>query len=348
MNKAIQKKYHTLTGHRQSIEYHTIGQSKSKLYFNVNHKLDLDNQKLSNEMKEMFTNEIQEQIESKQDEFVVDENAKTIRFNSKGNLNFKLLIQNVNRKHKLIHKHFKELKLENEDIESIENNDFDDVCFDEIKIQKCLTLKRIHFNAFGKHSDEIQKFHVFEDLPDLTSEPGTDYDLYKLLNSFVCCNEIIIKSFDVQLQQISLNSLKKLGLNGEHSSIKIKSITDNAFNECDQIIEIDLRGNNLNKINEHTFHFRSEYVEKLVIHLINNNRLNEKSFDTKSLVNFKRPVKLNLIGNAIRYLDEKVFKPFLDKNEWNEIQIEKLYFEVNHKENRWNQTNQGYNNRIIR
>ena len=283
-----------------------------------------------------------------QNEFFVDENAKMIWFNSKSNLNFKLLFQNANFKHKLLHKHFKRLKLENEHIESIEENDFHDACVYEIKIQNCQNLKRIHYKAFGEHSDEIQIFHAFEDLPDLISKPETDYDLYKLINSFVCCEEIIIKSFDVQLQQIKLNSLKKLGLNGEHSSIQIKSIKDNAFLECDQIEEIDLRGNNLNKINENTFNFRSDSEEQLVIHLINNNRLNEFSFAIKSLVNFKRPVKLNLLGNAIKYLDEKVFKPFLDDNEKNEIQIEKFHFDLNHGKNRWHQTHQRYNKKIIR
>ena len=287
-------------------------------------------------------------MDQKQDEFFVDENAKMVCFDSKGNLGFKSLIKNINIKYKLYHQHFKELRLENEDIELIENNDFNDVLFDVIKIQKCVNLKKIHFNAFGKHSDEILTFHAFEDLPDLKSEPGTDYDLYKLINSLVCCNEIIIKSFDDQLQKISLNSLKKLGLNGEHSSIKIKSITDNAFNECDKIEEIDLRGNNLYKINECTFHFRSNYEEKLVIHLINNNRLNEFSFAINSLVNFKRSVKLNLLGNAIKYLNEEVFKPFFDGNQRNEIQIDTLYFDFNHEKNRWNQTDERYNRKIIK
>ena len=306
--------------------------------------MSLDCQDYIVEMEKIYANETQDQINLRQNNDVhVDENAKMICFNSRGNLNFKLLIDNLNRRYRLFHKHFKKLKLENEDIESIENNDFDDVCCDEIKIQKCLNFKKIHYNAFGQHSDEIQVFHAFEDLPDLTSEPGTDYDLYKLINSLVYCREIIIKSFDNELGLFKLKNLKKLGLDGFQSSIRIKSIKDFAFDECDQIEEIDLRGNNLCTINKNTFHFRSKYDKKLVINFYNNKRLNELSFAIKSLVNFKRPVKLNLIGNAIRYLDEEVFKPYLDENQWNEIQIEKLYFEVNHKKNRWNQTNESYN-----
>ena len=44
MNKLIEKKYHTLTGHRQSIEYNPIAQNKDKLYFKPNYfKLNKQN-----------------------------------------------------------------------------------------------------------------------------------------------------------------------------------------------------------------------------------------------------------------------------------------------------------------
>ena len=97
MNNFIQKEYHALTGHQQSIEYRAVAQNKTKLYFNsisfINSiDLNLNTQKQLNQVKEpkeeqkvvkegnfrreqisCDTSETQGQIESKQDEFFVDE-----------------------------------------------------------------------------------------------------------------------------------------------------------------------------------------------------------------------------------------------------------------------------------
>lgn len=63
MNKFIQKKYHGLTGHQQSIEYHTVAQNKTKLYFNSNSfmnliKLNLNGQKQLNQVKTELKEEL--------------------------------------------------------------------------------------------------------------------------------------------------------------------------------------------------------------------------------------------------------------------------------------------------
>lgn len=124
------------------------------------------------------------------------------------------------------------------------------------------TLKRIHWNAFGKFHKNVKKFntHEYDDCsPNLTSEQNTDNDLIKLINSFVNCEEIQMYPFANELLTIKLNKLKSLILDGSKSSVKICSISDFAFYECDEIEWINLSENNINYINENVFHFKNEY-----------------------------------------------------------------------------------------
>ena len=53
-----------------------------------------------------------------------------------------------------------------------------------------------------------------------------------------------------------------------------------------------------------------------------------------SLINFERPTELTLLGNQIKYLKE-VFKPFLNANKLNTIQIDERYFDSNDQRNQW-------------
>ena len=106
-----------------------------------------------------------------------------------------------------------------------------------------------------------------------------------------------MKPFDSELQPIKLSNLKILCLTGFHSTIKIKSICDFAFYECDKIEFINLTKNNIRQIKENTFHFRCENDKFLEINLYGN-QITELNFEfnskLNSLVNFKRPTKLYL------------------------------------------------------
>lgn len=229
--------------------------------------------------------------------------------------------------------------------QSLEHVNFHGINYDEIFIKKCPTLERIHWKAFGNECHQIKTFYAWNQLPNLKSETNTNYDLFKLINSLVNCKGIDINSFHNELQPIKLNKLKYLSFYSESSSIKITLICDFAFYECDQIESIDFNWNNISYISENAFHFKSENDIKLEIDF-NGNKLDESSFQLNSLINIKRPTKFIFIGNNIRYLNKQVFKPFLDVNQQNEIEIEERYFDENHQSNQWIQTNE-YNQRIM-
>ena len=345
MNKSIQKKYHDPTGHRQSIEHKILAPNK-KLYFNyanyLKHQEQLKIQVLS-------SNQNDEEKQLKRDSNIlklveVDEADGRLRFNSKEILNFKNLLKDFK------HKHFAEVMIQNKDIESIEDNDFGQISFDRVFIGYCPHLKKIHWNAFGMQSDQIKQFYArINDsnlLPSLISETNSDYDLIKLINSLVNCEVIWINSFDKELEPIKLHKLKKIVISGCNSSYKIESICSYAFYECDKIEEINLGWNDINFINVNTFLFRNQNDQTLDI-VLKANKLNESSFALNSLCNFKRPTKLNLDCNKVKYLNENIFKPFFDANELNEIEIDDRYFDVNNKENQWNQCNEKYHQKIF-
>ena len=59
-----------------------------------------------------------------------------------------------------------------------------------------------------------------------------------------------------------------------------------------------------------------------ILHIdLTNNQSDQSSFALSSLINFKRPTKLYLMRNQIKYLKE-VFKPFLNANKLNTIEID--------------------------
>lgn len=273
----------------------------------------------------------------------VDEGANRLRINSGIILDFKILLKDFK------FKHLNEVIIENEYIESIEDNDFGEISFDRVYINKCPKLKQIHWDAFGMQSDQIKRFDAWKNyvnlLPNLISETNSDYDLIKLINSLVNCEEIYLNSFYEEMQPIKLRNLEYLTLSGYHSSYKIESICSYAFYECDKIELIDLRWNNISYISENAFHFRNENNKILNIVLYINN-LEESSFALNSLYNFKRSTKLNLNGNEIKYLNEEFLKPFFDVNELNEIALDNRYFDFKSKENQWNQCNEKYRQRI--
>lgn len=176
----------------------------------------------------------------------IDDEYRIIRFNQTEKLDLKFLFEAVNCTYE--DEHFEELYIENQYIQSINEDILGEIRIDEIYIQDCQNLEYIHYNAFGNQTKFIKKFKVMENLPNLKSVHNSDYDLYRLINLLVNCEYIHIKSFDKELKSIKLNKLKELYF--YVSSIEMESINSYAFYECDSIEEINLDLNNINYISE--------------------------------------------------------------------------------------------------
>ena len=72
-------------------------------------------------------------------------------------------------------------------------------------------------------------------MPKFISESNTQCNLYELINRLIGYEYIEIAPFDNQLKPIKLNKLKTVKLGAHDYSIKIHSINDYAFYECDSI-----------------------------------------------------------------------------------------------------------------
>lgn len=177
---------------------------------------------------------------------------RKISFHKHKILDLKFLFSAVQRKYQ--DKHFKQLKIENEFIELIDEDVLGKIRFDEIQIKNCPKLNQIHWNAFGQQTKYIREFEFWYQLPNLQFNLNTDYDLIRLINSLIGCKEICIRPFDI-LHSIKLDKLESLHLYGEYSLIKLQSINDYTFYKWIKIKKIDLRWNNISFINEHSLHF---------------------------------------------------------------------------------------------
>ena len=262
----------------------------------------------------------------------INEMKREIRIDEEEELDLKYLfdVLNVtlfNMDGRNANKHFNQLQIQNYLLESIKDDVLSEISFDKINIMNCDKLKSIHWNAFGKKAKIVKEINA-RFLPNLISEPNTDNDLMKFINSLVNCEVIRMETFQSELQPIKLGRLKQLHLNNFNSSTKISSIKGYTFYECDEIELIDLRDNEICFIDENAFHFRNESGKRLRI-LLNSNNITGSSFALNSLKNIKRATILNLNENKIKYLKEKIIKPFLNANEENQVKIDKNYFNLN-------------------
>lgn len=333
MNNLMKIKMDPFTGHRQAIEYTVMNPTKLKFYFNSSIELINSSINLRDFMKTKFNIE-----------FSDDNSGITIsEMNIFGQPNLKNVFKIIEKNSKT--KYFKQMYIENHLIESIDENTFGKISFENIVLY-CLNLKQIHCNAFGKHNNEKIKFISLTFNEDLRNQLDSDYDLFKLINSLVNCQSIVISSLYNKLQPIKLNKLKQISLMGFNSS-KIFSICDYAFYQCDQLELIHLGWNHINYISKHAFHFRNTNKKMLKIYLCFND-LNEDSFAIDSLINFKRPVKLNLCANKLYYLKDEIFIPFLLLNQANKVKIDKQVFDENQKAKYRSQINRKYYKKIFK
>lgn len=228
---------------------------------------------------------------------------------------------------------FDELTIRNRSIRAIQAKTFERISFKKISIEdEAMNLNEIHFEAFGFSSQSVTHLEIQNQLPTNQSPKN----LIDLLNSFKNIRDIYITSPKIICGSFKLPQLAYLIIDGSFkSSAKLESIDDLAFFYCDKLRFIDLSYNKLNKINNNLFKFKNQLNEVSLTLKLNNNELTETSFESLSLLNFKRSVELILNHNQIKYLDEAVFRTFLDLDLNNKIDLNDNSYEVNNPKNWW-------------
>ena len=239
---------------------------------------------------------------------------------------------------------FDELTICNINIKTIQSKTFEKISFGKITIEdEAVNLNEIDFDAFGVGANSVKHLEIQNQLPAIQSPNN----FMILLNSFKNIEDIYITSPKIISGSLKLPQLAFLIIDGSNSKpAKLEFIDDFVFQECDKLKFIDISYNKLNKITNNLFNFKNQSNDVLTLKL-NNNQLNEASFESLSLLNFKRPVELILNHNQIRYLDENVFRNFLDLNGSNKIDLNDNKFEVSNPKNRWIFGDQKYKIRVL-
>jgi hypothetical protein len=220
-------------------------------------------------------------------------------------------------------KHFEIFWLKNHGITELEDNVFNGIRFNNIKIDEAMNLTKISANAFNGTADDIVEFDLngknqlgkdgkVKELFDvLSSLPN----LRKLQLSIETINKIPENAF--KNKQINLTYIYFDYSKDEKSHGSIKTIGNNAFFNLNNLQFLSFGYQSIDFLPKNAFDFKLASNEKLTIYLHENN-LNDTSFESGIFANSKRPLYILLKNNKLTYLDEKIFGPCL-KNKNNTI-----------------------------
>jgi hypothetical protein len=208
----------------------------------------------------------------------------------------------------------------NDYITEVEENVFRRISFQMIRFNSCSKLSRFHPNAFSS-SYSVTTYLNFEQL-NLTNVNASE--VFDMLSSFTNLEEGYLT--DSKLPLIPDGAFAISYPIGEQTKLKkldfsynlIKSVGNFAFMGLQNLTTLRLYKNRIDFIGEDSFRFATSSTERLFLTL-SNNALNGSSFEVGAFSYFERPVDLYMEYNYITYLDEAVFRPFLNQTVLNRL-----------------------------
>ena len=219
----------------------------------------------------------------------------------------------------------------------MKENTFKDITFDEIQIGHCTNLSKIHINAFTETEFFTTYLKIFSN-PALSS---SDNSIFEVISKFVNLEELQL--IDNNITEIPSNAFKSIiGYQDKLNILiiggkSIEKIGSRPFYQLSALTSLHIYNTSIESIPEYAFEFEQESSLVLYLYLVNNEHLNTSSFHQDSLMHFKRPVYLDLgySGNHFEYLDEKIFKKFLNSNPHNMIDMTDVKFDCDNCKNFW-------------
>ena len=227
-------------------------------------------------------------------------------------------------------KHFKVFHLNNTFISELKENTFSDITFDEILIKSCAKLKSIHKNAFNT-TDQVITILTIEDTPMLTSP---DNSIFQSLSKFVRAEYITLSLTNIT--EIPSNAFQTIEGKQDHLDGLIfigssfRKLGNNAFSQFNNLSILQFLDTSIDFIPENAFQFNDDSEKPLTIIFQRNSKLNcSVKFSKNSLIKFKRPTTIffrsfstkNYISCKMKYLEQKIFLPFLRSNKENQISL---------------------------
>jgi hypothetical protein len=218
-------------------------------------------------------------------------------------------------------KHFEEFWLKNHGIYELEDNVFNGIRFNIIKIEEAMNLTKISTNAFNGTADDILELNLIgknqlgkdgkiEELFDVFSSLPNLRRIHLNIETIDKIPENAFKNEQINLTEIELDYWKD---GTGHGSIK--TIGNNAFFHLKNLQIVSFGYQSIDFIPKNAFDFELASNKTLLIQLHDNN-LNDTSFESGVFANTKRPLQIFLTNNKLTYLDEKIFGLYLknDKN----------------------------------
>ena len=230
-------------------------------------------------------------------------------------------------------KHFKRLTVESRGLSQLTDNTFKDITFDEMSIYYCESLTHIHRNAFNGTNSILKRIFIN------SNENLNNSSVFEALNTLTNIELIYIRDNNIEeIPSKAFNSLKHL--NELYFGGKaIEKIGSNAFKPLSSLTRITFYDTSIAYLPEDVFAFDTTSDNELIIDFQFNRLINSSSFDTKSLMNIKRPTYLKFYNRVeekmFKYVDEKVFLLFLMTNELNTIELLGEPFDCNDCRNYW-------------
>jgi hypothetical protein len=223
-------------------------------------------------------------------------------------------------------KHFSKLTLSNTNISKLVENTFQEITFEYIILKNTTNLKNIESHTFSTTASKILEFEQLGE-----SQIGkNDYNGFsEAMSSMVNVRKITfdrnqfrnIKSRFFRNLFGEQKNLKTIDFNPNLKMIKIlESVGDFPFFYLLNLKHINFYGHNIHTVGKNAFDFFKSSNDTLEIDFSENN-LNASSFKKGSFLRANRPLFINLWNNPMEYLDEKVFGPFLKRDERNKIKI---------------------------
>ena len=154
------------------------------------------------------------------------------------------------------------------------------------------------------------------------------------LENLAKLEEILTEAFKV------LKKLHAVTIKGKN----IKKINEKAFWNLNSMGHLEIIDTSLDKIGENIFVFSKPAEHMLTIGLYNNANLPCTGFQPGTFINIGRPTTIDFSGyhyveehnkKQMTCLPENVFKPFLEKHEWNDIDLYEIDFDCNNCDNAW-------------
>ncbi len=224
-------------------------------------------------------------------------------------------------------KHFEEFWLTNHGITELEDNVFNGIRFNIIKIDEAMNFSKISTNAFNGTANDIVELDFYG--KNQLGKDGKIEELFDVLSSLPNLRMLNLNTEKIDKipenafknKQINLTNIEFDYFRNDRSHGSIKTIGNNAFFHLNNLQYIGFGSQSIDFIPKNAFDFELASDKKLLIYLHENN-LNDTSFESGVFANSKRPLYIYLRNNKLTYLDEKIFGLYLKNDKNNEINCE--------------------------